>query len=105
MVEMGMIKQSYGSPSQKASVMGTSTGGAEMRINLNKLPSQQEVVKQINKAEAVRPENKTMTELKAKQVAEFSARSVDDFDRSEGNQSGIQAKEQEVLSREPEPAL
>ena len=46
-----------------------------------------------------------MTELKAKQVAEFSARSVDDFDRSEGNQSGIQAKEQEVLSREPEPAL
>ena len=46
-----------------------------------------------------------MTELKAKQVAEFSARSVDDFDRSEGNRSGIQAKEQEVLSREPEPAL
>ena len=37
--------------------MGTSTGGAEMRINLNKLPSQQEVVKQINKDEAVRPDH------------------------------------------------
>ena len=39
MVELGMIKQSLGSPSKNASVMGTSTQ-ENMRITLNKLPSQ-----------------------------------------------------------------
>ena len=106
MLEMGMLKQSHGAPSQKASVMGASTGGENMRNTLAKLPSQKEVSKQSSHQEDVRPQNKTMTELKAKQVAEFSVESVGQFDHTEEKtESGIQAKEHEILSKGPDPPL
>ena len=47
-----------------------------------------------------------MTELKAKQVAEFSVESVGRFDHTEEKtESGIQAKEHEILSKGADPPL